>query len=102
LVVGGVFGLLAIGDKSDALADDNCPDYHCQSQAGRDLVSSGETKALVSTLGIGIGAGLLATGVVLVIVGKPSRSEASGSRRVLALSPTSPRGAAGASIAGAF
>jgi len=77
VVVGGIFGLLAVSDKSRA-EESGCDSVtkRC-TQAGQDLIDGAKTKAWVSTLGIGIGAAALGTGVVLLVMsgGKSKEQE---------------------------
>jgi hypothetical protein len=98
LVVGGVgvvgiglgaaFGALAAKDSSDAQNDATlCPNKVCK-PAGRDVIDSAKTKALVSTLGIGIGAAALAASVVLLVTAKTASTQ-TGSIAVTARAGTS-------------
>lgn len=69
MVVGGVFGLKAIGDKSDAT--DACPGHVCPSaQAAaraNDARLSSETAATVSTLCVAWGLALVGAGAVVYV-----------------------------------
>lgn len=101
LGVGAVFGILAIGDKSDA--DKLCPDKKCNA-AGQDLIDAASSKALVSTIGVGVGVAAVGAGLVLVLT---SGSSASGSERAGApvtarLYPSVGRGGGGLTVAGSF
>jgi hypothetical protein len=99
--VGAVFGLLAAGIASDAKSrTDWCGnDARVCTSDGWDEVDKAKTQALISTLGFGLGAAALATGVILVVVGKPAaRTEAARARLVPAAGP---RGG-GASFVAAF
>lgn len=74
LVVGGVFGGLAASDASSL--EKLCPDKKCSTKEAQDARASANTKALVSTIGIGVGGAALATGVVLFIVSRsPAKAE---------------------------
>jgi hypothetical protein len=65
LIVGGAFGLMAMGDKSDldsACTDDNrCP------SSSEDAIDSYDTKRTISTIGFIGGAVLVGAGVVLYL-----------------------------------
>lgn len=64
---GLVFGLLASGQASDAENDPTlCPDKAC-TPAGQSEIDSAETKALISTIGVGVGAAAAITGLVLLL-----------------------------------
>ena len=69
VAVGGIFGAIAIGDKSTV-------NQHCMSPPlcdadGLKAADAAHTNALVSTIGFIAGGVLLATGVTLFILGKP-------------------------------
>jgi hypothetical protein len=70
--VGAIFGGLALGDQGDA--DPMCPEKKC-SAAGLELVESANTKALVSTLGFGLGLAAVGAGVTLYFIGKSGDAE---------------------------
>ncbi|WP_437928134.1 hypothetical protein WMF37_02470 [Sorangium sp. So ce291] len=84
LGVGAVFGILAAGQASDAEGDPTlCPAKQC-SPRGREEIDAAETKALVSTIGIGVGVAALGAGAILVLTSGPSTTEgapAAGARR---------------------
>ncbi|MGK3967317.1 hypothetical protein WMF38_24480 [Sorangium sp. So ce118] len=84
LGVGAVFGILAAGQASDAEDDPTlCPGKQC-SPRGREEIDAAETKALVSTIGIGVGVAALGAGAILVLTSGPSTTEgapAAGVRR---------------------
>ncbi|WP_437508362.1 hypothetical protein [Sorangium sp. So ce1099] len=84
LGVGAVFGILAAGQASDAEDDPTlCPGKQC-SPRGREAIDAAETKALVSTIGIGVGVAALGAGAILVLTSGPSNTEgapAAGARR---------------------
>lgn len=64
VVVGGITGGLALGDKTTA--DKQCPKFTCNAQ-GFEAVERGRTMALVSTVGFAVGGAALATGVILFL-----------------------------------
>ena len=64
--VGAIFGGLALGDRGDA--DAMCPGKQCSPQ-GYELIDSASTKALVSTLGFGIGLAAVGAGVTMFFIG---------------------------------
>jgi len=64
IAVGAITGAVALGKKSTI--DEHCVDRQCDAE-GRDAVDSGQTMALVSTIGFGVGIVGLATGVVLLL-----------------------------------
>ncbi|WP_437781188.1 hypothetical protein [Sorangium sp. So ce1097] len=75
LGVGAVFGVLAAGQASDAERDQAlCPNKQCTPQ-GRKEISAAETKALVSTIGVGVGIAALGAGAILVLTSGPARTE---------------------------
>ncbi|WP_437689887.1 hypothetical protein [Sorangium sp. So ce176] len=75
LGVGAVFGILAAGQASDAEKDQAlCPSKQCTPR-GREEINAAETKALVSTIGIGVGVAALGAGAILVLTSGPSRTE---------------------------
>ncbi|XXY18506.1 hypothetical protein WME88_02475 [Sorangium sp. So ce216] len=84
LGVGAVFGILAAAQASDAEDDPTlCPGKQC-SPRGREEIDAAETKALVSTIGIGVGVAALGAGAILVLTSGPSTTEgarAAGARR---------------------
>ncbi|XXY45301.1 hypothetical protein WME91_35375 [Sorangium sp. So ce269] len=84
LGVGAVFGILAASQASDAEDDPTlCPGKQC-SPRGREEIDAAETKALVSTIGIGVGVAALGAGAILVLTSGPSTTEgapAAGARR---------------------
>jgi len=70
LVVGGVFGGLALSAKSTLAGE--CPKNVCSTGKAQSDRAAAATKALVSTLGVSIGGAALVTGVVLFVVSRPS------------------------------
>jgi hypothetical protein len=81
--VGIVFGLLA-KSQADAAEDDPalCPKKSC-SPAGRSEIDAAETKALVSTIGFGVGVVGIGVGAYLLLSGS-SDERAEHARRVIA------------------
>jgi hypothetical protein len=74
LILGGVFGGLAVSASSKLKSD--CKNNVCTAPTDQSDLSSANTKALISTIGLAAGGALLATGVVLVVVGRPRRDDA--------------------------
>ncbi|WP_437647726.1 hypothetical protein [Sorangium sp. So ce362] len=75
LGVGAVFGILAAGQAGDAEKDAAlCPGKQC-SPLGRAEIDAAETKALVSTIGIGVGVAAIGAGVILVLTSGRSGTE---------------------------
>ncbi len=72
LAVGGLFGALALGKKSDI--DAHCVGHVCDA-IGKQKADSGQTLAGVSTVGFVIGLAGAATAVVLYLVLPPSKTE---------------------------
>ncbi len=69
-IAGGVFGGLALGQKSTS--DQNCPTFDGQlrcTTAGSSAMSSAQTDAWVADIGIGVGAAAVVAGVVLFATG---------------------------------
>jgi hypothetical protein len=75
LVVGGVFGIVAMSKKSDA--QKACPDK-CADQSDADKWSSAKSAGTVSTIAFIVGGVGLATGLVLWFTAKPEAAETSG------------------------
>lgn len=101
LGVGAVFGVLASSDASNAKSDQSlCPGKVC-TPAGRSKINSAKTKALVSTIGFGVGAAALVAGAVLVLTAHPSREHAPGSASARLLPTVGPNGG-GVVVAGRF
>jgi hypothetical protein len=74
LGVGAVFGILASGQAGDAEDDPTlCPGKVC-TDAGREEIDGADTKALISTIGFGVGIAAAAAGVVLIVTSGGSRS----------------------------
>lgn len=73
LITGGVFGGLALSQKSDL--DEACPDRKCRPEQHSNN-DSYETKKLISSVGIVAGAALVGAGVVLWFTAKPPENAA--------------------------
>jgi hypothetical protein len=99
LLVGGVMGGLALGDKSSLSTA--CKNGACLDQASKDKLASAKTKALVSTIGLSAGGAALATGVVLFVLSTRG-SAATKDERKPALVPALAPGFAGLTAVGAF
>lgn len=72
LVVGGITGFLALGEKSDL---DGCVGDRCPSSE-RDTLDSAKSMATVSTVGFAVGFVGVGVGVVLLLTGNDSRNAA--------------------------
>jgi hypothetical protein len=101
LGLGAVFGALAIGDRSDG--DKLCPEKKCTPE-GQAFIDAASTKALVSTIGIGVGVAAVGAGVVLILTSGPSKTDAArGASPVTArLYPVAGPGGGGLTLAGSF
>ena len=75
LVVGGIFGAIAMSKKSDAQAV--CPNQ-CSDQSGVDQWSSAKSAGTVSTVAFVVGGVGLATGLVLWFTAKPQPNDEKG------------------------
>jgi hypothetical protein len=74
LATGVVAGLIAMGKKGDI--EDNCPNRQCNS-VGRDAVDSGQSAALVRSIGFAVGiAGAGATVALFFLTKDPPRDAA--------------------------
>lgn len=106
IAVGTVFGVLTLGDASDAEGDPNlCPQKRC-SQAGLDKVDAAETKALISTLGLAVGGAAAAAGVVMLVMSGKRTAPSTGATTAPQVSATvggmvGPRGG-GLTVGGSF
>lgn len=78
LATGGVFGVLAAGDKSDL--DEQCPARKC-APAYHDQNDSYGTKKTISSIGI-IGGAVLAAGGAVLVLTAPGSSDGDSARRV--------------------
>ena len=83
---GLVFGALAQSQASDAENDATlCPNKECTPE-GRAEIDGAKSKALISTIGVGVGAAAIVTGVVLILTSK-SGAETARHRPGLRLTP---------------
>lgn len=101
LGLGAVFGALAIGDRSDG--DKLCPDKKCTPE-GQEFIDAASTKALVSTIGIGVGVAAVGAGVVLILTSGPSKTDAArgASPMTARLYPVAGPGGGGFTLTGSF
>ena len=99
LGVGAVFGGLASSDVGKA--DPLCPGKKCSAE-GFALVENAQTKALVSTIGFGVGAAALGAGVVLFLVSRAPAKDTSADAPHAWLVPTFGPNGGGASLLGVF
>lgn len=82
VAAGAVFGLQANGYKDDAAS--LCPSEPCaDADRANELGDKADTRALMANVSFGVGAGLVATAVVLWFVGAPSDSSEVASGRAL-------------------
>lgn len=63
--VGGYFGFSALSKRKDA--DDRCPAKECADPTAVALVDESKSAATISTVGIGVGAGLAVLGAIFVV-----------------------------------
>jgi len=70
LAVGSVAGLMALGSASTV--DRECDAAHVCSSAGLAALDDVKTTAPISTVGLVAGAALVATGIVILLVAKPT------------------------------
>jgi hypothetical protein len=100
LIVGGIFGGLALGSKGTLTTE--CPNNVCSTQKGKDARASAGTQALVSTVSLSVGGAALATGVVLFVLstrgGAPKSDEAPRTSLVPTFGPQS----GGLTLVGSF
>ncbi len=76
LAVGAIFGLQAMGAKSDAKNGGNCsPDFSSCNQSGIDAVDDAKGLATISTIGFAAGAALTIGGVALILTAPKSSSK---------------------------
>jgi len=71
--VGGAFGLSVLSNADTA--KDSCDGNLCTTQRGVDAANTASNHATLATLGVSVGAALMATGAVLWIAGGDSSSE---------------------------
>ncbi len=99
LIVGGVFGGLAASAASKLKS--SCTNNVCVTAADQSSLASANTKALVSSIGLGAGAGLAAAGVVLFLVSRPGAPRDEAPRAAQIVLSFGPQGG-GLSLVGAF
>jgi hypothetical protein len=72
LGIGAVLGILAAGEASSAEDDPAlCPGKRC-TPAGRDAIDAASTKALVSSIGFGVGIAAVGAGAILILTARSS------------------------------
>ena len=101
LGAGAIFGILASGQASSAEDDPAlCPGKQC-TRAGREEIDAAGTKALISTIGVGVGLAAVGAGVALILTsgGSPRPEGAAASTRIVPA--VGPRGG-GLQLIGAF
>jgi tetratricopeptide (TPR) repeat protein len=97
--VGAALGLSVLADADTV--DSYCAGNLCSSQRGVDVAESALKKASMATLGVAVGAGLLATGATLWLLapsGAPPQAGSGG----LALTPVAGRSRLGMELSGAW
>ncbi|MCA9597599.1 MAG: hypothetical protein KC776_30000 [Myxococcales bacterium] len=98
LIGGGIFGILAQKQASDAQDDPSlCPDKKC-TPAGRDEIDAAESKALISTIGVGVGVAAIGAGVVLILTSGDANKASKGPQ----VAPLVARRGGGLSLSGSF
>ena len=100
LIVGGIFGGLALGSKSTLTKE--CPNSVCNTQAGKDARASAGTQALVSTVSLSVGGAALATGVVLFVLSTRGGAPKSDDAPKTSLVPSFGPGGGGLTLVGSF
>ncbi len=99
--LGAVMGIMASGDKSDAEDDPAlCPNKQC-TPAGREKIDSAESKALISTIGFGVGIAAVGAGVAMILMSGGSDKEAQGQASAQVL-PSFDQNGGGFSVVGRF
>jgi hypothetical protein len=100
--VGVFLGLAASSQTSDAENDSSlCPNKVCTPD-GRKEIDEAEQKALVSTIGFGVGIAALAVGTVLIVTAPSSESAQRPKRRGVAVVPAAGSHGGGLLVTGAF
>jgi hypothetical protein len=97
--VGAGFGLSVLADADTV--DSYCDGNLCSSQRGVDVAKSASTKASIATLGISVGAGLLATGATLWLLA-PTAVPGQDHATTLRLTPVASRSKLGMELSGAW
>ncbi len=101
LIAGGVFGFLAQKQAKDAEDDPSlCPNKVCSSK-GRDEIDGAKSKALISTIGIGVGVAALGAGIYFIVASPSGEKAARATTRPRVIPLLDPR-APGVSLSGAF
>jgi len=105
LGVGVVLGIVAAGEASSAEDDAAlCPGKVC-SPEGREAIDAASTKALVSTVGVGVGVAAIGVGAFLILTAGGSQAvtkEAGRLRSAARVVPVIGPGGGGVSVVGAF
>ncbi|AKT44202.1 hypothetical protein [Chondromyces crocatus] len=100
--VGAVFGGLAAGQASRAEDDPAlCPAKRC-TPAGRGEIDAAETKALVSTIGIGVGVAAVGAGVTMLLLSGRSSQPVGAAYEKARLVPSVGSNGGGLYVLGAF
>lgn len=100
LVLGGVFGGLAMSSKSEL--QKLCPNNACPAgNGGQDKLASAKTKGLISTVGFSVGGAALATGVVLFVLSTRGSAPKQDERKATLVPAVGP-GFAGLTTVGSF
>lgn len=97
LGVGGVFGGLAVKEKG--AADPLCPNKKCNEE-GFGHIETAQSRAVVSSISLGVGAAAVAASVVMFIVSRPSAAKPSTEKAWLV--PTIGPQSGGAMVIGRF
>jgi tetratricopeptide (TPR) repeat protein len=97
--VGAAFGLSVLADAETV--DTYCEGNRCSSQRGVDVAQSASKKALVATLGVSVGAGLMVTGIALWLL-DPGTSREPDRASSLRLTPVAGRSKLGMELSGAW
>jgi tetratricopeptide (TPR) repeat protein len=97
--VGAAFGLSVLADAETV--NTYCEGNRCSSQRGVDVAKSASKKALVATLGVSAGAGLMVTGVTLWLLDPGGSREPEQATR-LRLTPVAGRSTLGMELSGAW
>lgn len=102
LGVGAIMGVMASGQASDAENDKTlCPNKVC-TKAGRDEIDGAETKALISTIGFGVGIAAVGAGVVLILTAPSAKTASAAHAPVARVVPSVGPQGGGLSFVGAF
>lgn len=105
LGAGAVFGIMAAGQAGDAEDDPAlCPNKVCTA-AGREEIDGADTKALISTIGFGVGIAAAAAGVVLIVTSSGSKAATgagSATQRTARVVPAVGPNGGGLSVIGRF